>query len=188
MSTVDRVRRPRADAQRNLERLRAAADEAFRRDGTNASLERIARDAGVAVGTLYGHFPRREALIAAVLRDRHDALFAQGERLLADRPPAQALADWVRAVSAHAAIYRGLAQVLATGHEDAVSELHADCARMADLTHRVAAAARRAGALRASVTDEDLTTLMNAAAWTRDQSEQQAERLLAAALAGMAGP
>ena len=185
MSPVDRARRPRADAQRNVERLRAAADQAFRRDGTNASLERIARDAGVAVGTLYGHFPRREALIAAVLRDRHVELFTHGEHLLASRPPAEALAGWVRAVAAHAATYRGLAEVLAAGHEDTVSELHADCARMADLTHRIAAAARHAGALLAGTTDEDLTTLMNAAAWTRTQSEQQSDRLIAATLAGI---
>jgi AcrR family transcriptional regulator len=186
VSTVGRARRPRADAQRNLARLRDAADEAFRHEGTDASLERIARAAGVAIGTLYGHFPRREALIAAVLRERHDALFARGESLLANRPPAEALAEWVRAVSTHAATYRGLAQVIAAGHNDGVSELHADCAAMADLTRGIAGAARRSGVLRATVTDEDLTTLMNAAAWTRAQSEQQADRLIAAALAGMA--
>ncbi|SHN46643.1 TetR/AcrR family transcriptional regulator [Cryptosporangium aurantiacum] len=180
-------RRPRADAQRNAERLLAAAEDAFRRDGTDASLERIARAAGVAVGTLYGHFPRREALIAAVLRTRHDALFGHGETLLAEQPPAEALRSWVRACSVHAATYRGLAELLAAGPGDAASELHGDCARMADLTHRIAAAARRAGALDATVTDDDLTTLMNAAAWTHGQSEQQSERLIDATLRGMVG-
>ena len=180
---ADRVRRLRADAQRNVAELRAAADEAFRRDGTGASLERIARDAGVAIGTLYSHFPRREALIAAVLRDRHDELFVYAETLLTDRSPGDALAEWVGAVSVHAATYSGLARLFVAGEGD----LHDDCARMDAFTTRFADAARRAGSLRADVTDADLTTLMNAAAWIRDTSDPQAERLITATLAGM-GP
>ena len=100
-------RRPRADARRNSERLLAEADAAFREHGTQASLENIARRAGVAIGTLYAHFPNRLALVSALLRERHDALFGLGRRLLTD-PPAEALAAWVRAVVAHAAAYRGL--------------------------------------------------------------------------------
>ncbi|NUU21523.1 MAG: helix-turn-helix transcriptional regulator, partial [Streptomycetaceae bacterium] len=69
-----RTRRPRADALRNYERLLDAADAAFREHGTEASLEGIARRAGVAIGTLYGHFPNRRALAAALLRERHTAL------------------------------------------------------------------------------------------------------------------
>src|SRR5438309_4353509 len=84
MAGAPRTRAPRADARRNVERLLAAADVAFARHGTDAALERIARDAGVAIGTLYGHFPNRNALITALLRSRHDALFALGERLLGE--------------------------------------------------------------------------------------------------------
>ncbi|MFI1522769.1 helix-turn-helix domain-containing protein, partial [Kitasatospora cineracea] len=60
-------RRPRADALRNRERLLAEADAVFREEGTGASLEGVARRAGVAIGTLYGHFPTRAALVAALL-------------------------------------------------------------------------------------------------------------------------
>lgn len=79
MATGAGQRAPRADARRNVARLLAAADEAFQRSGTDAPLEQVARAAGVAIGTLYGHFPHRRALVAAVLRDRHDALFARGK-------------------------------------------------------------------------------------------------------------
>ncbi|WP_236028184.1 helix-turn-helix domain-containing protein [Paractinoplanes lichenicola] len=77
-----RTRRPRADARRNAERLLAAAEAAFREQGVEAPLEQIARRAGVAIGTLYGHFPNRRALLGALLRERNDALFAVGDRLL----------------------------------------------------------------------------------------------------------
>jgi AcrR family transcriptional regulator len=179
-------RRPRADAQRNVARLVAAADDAFERSGTDAPLEQVARAAGVAIGTLYGHFPHRRALIAAVLRQRHDALFAVGEGLLADRPPAGALAAWVRAVAGHAATYRGLAEVIAASLGDEASELHADCARLASLTHRIAARARRDGELRRGASDDDLVALMNAAAWVRvHHSPRQADRLVDATLTGL---
>jgi AcrR family transcriptional regulator len=186
MATGTGQRRPRADARRNVARLVAAADDAFGRSGTDAPLEQVARAAGVAIGTLYGHFPHRRALIAAVLRERHDALFAVGEELLAGRPPAEALAAWVRAVAGHAATYRGLAEVIAASLGDEASELHADCARLASFTHRIAARARRAGALRRGATDDDLVALMNAAAWLRvHHSERQADRLITATLAGL---
>ncbi|GAA4201986.1 TetR/AcrR family transcriptional regulator [Actinocatenispora rupis] len=179
-------RAPRADARRNAARLLAAADEAFQQIGTDASLEAIAREAGVAIGTLYGHFPDRRALIAAVLRERHDALFAVGERVQVDRPPADALACWVRAVAEHAATYRGLAEVIAGSRGDQASDLHADCVRLESLTRRIAARARRSGVLRRSATNDDLTALMNAAAWVRvHHSPRQADRLVAATLAGL---
>src|SRR3982074_3150626 len=102
----------RADSQRHYDKLLAAADTAFARHGTDTSLEAIAREAGVAIGTLYSHFPNRAALIGALLRDRHAALFDRGEGLLADTPAAEALAAWARALIAHAATYHGLAGVL----------------------------------------------------------------------------
>jgi AcrR family transcriptional regulator len=179
-------RRPRADALRNLARLLAAAEAEFRRAGTQASLERIARSAGVAIGTLYSHFPTRYALVAAVLRERNDALFALGERQLAEPSADRALTTWVRAVCEHAAAYRGLAEVLAAGFGDESSELHGDCARLSELTCRIAARARALGSLRADVLDEDLTALMTAAAWTREQlSARQADRLIDHTLAGL---
>jgi AcrR family transcriptional regulator len=176
-------RRVRADARRNRERLLSAADEAFREHGTEASLEGVARRAGVAIGTLYAHFPNRVALASALLRERHDALFELGEGLPAE---ASALRSWVRAVVAHAAAYRGLAEMIVRGLSDAASDLHADCDRMARTTEHLVAVAARVGAIRRDVTAADVLALAGALAWTREQvSADQADRLLDFALAGL---
>jgi len=176
----------RADARRNYDRLLAEADVAFREHGTDTSLEAVARRAGVAVGTLYGHFPNRRALVSALLRERNEALFAFGERLLAGADARRALREWISAVVDHATTYRGLAALLADGIDDAASELHASCARMADIGDRVLAAAREAGVVRREVTGTDVLAVMNAVAWTREHaSTEQADRLLAFTVDGM---
>jgi AcrR family transcriptional regulator len=178
-------RRPRADARRNYDRLLAEADAVFREQGTDASLEGVARRAGVAIGTLYGHFPTRRALVGAVLRERNEALFAAGERLF-ESEPEQALRQWVDLVVEHAATYRGLATLLAGGIDDEASELHASCERMADIGERLVARAAEAGLVRPEVTGADVFALMNAGAWTREHaSAEQAARLVAYTIDGL---
>ncbi|QMU68292.1 TetR/AcrR family transcriptional regulator [Streptacidiphilus sp. P02-A3a] len=173
------TRRPRADAQRNREYLLAAADAAFREQGTGASLEGIARRAGVAIGTLYGHFPNRRALAAALLRERHAALFEHGSELAGPASGADALAGWMGAVAVHAAAYRGLATLLMESLDDEASELHEACGRMDGITQTLLTAARASGAVRDDVTAADVHALMNAAAWMREQvTEEQAAHLL----------
>ncbi|GAA0915076.1 TetR/AcrR family transcriptional regulator [Virgisporangium aurantiacum] len=184
-------RRPRADAVRNYERLLEHAEVAFREQGTGASLEGIARQAGVAIGTLYGHFPNRRALLGAVLRQRHLELFAFGDGLLADAGAAEALTEWTRAVARHAAAYTGLADVIAgaAGIDDETSELHAACARLDAITEAVVARARRLGKVRPDATAADLTAVMGAAAWLRGQaSPEQADRLIEVTLDGLCRP
>lgn len=88
-------RRPRADAQRNRERILAVAKQEFTRSGANASLEDIAKKAGVGPGTLYRHFPTREELLVAVYRSQMESL-AAAERELAKRmSPVEALRAWL---------------------------------------------------------------------------------------------
>jgi AcrR family transcriptional regulator len=179
-------RKPRADARRNYERLLAEADTVFREHGTGAPLETIARRAGVAIGTLYGHFPTRRALVSSLLDDRNNALFRLGERLLTDASPAEALGTWIRAAALHAATYRGLAAMLGDGIGDDASELHAACLRMADISEHLTVRARDAGAIAPSVTGTDVSTIISATAWTREQSSAgQAERLLDLVLSGL---
>ncbi|MEU3729812.1 helix-turn-helix domain-containing protein [Streptomyces sp. NPDC033538] len=179
-------RRPRADARRNKDRLLAEADAAFRQEGTDAPLESIARQAGVAIGTLYGHFPNRRTLIGSLLRERNQALFEHGQELLTSPAPTQALIRWVNAVVEHAAAYQGLAAVLADGLDDQESELHASCVRMTDISDQLIVNARAAGALRRNVTGADIFALMNAAAWTREHMHpEQADRLVALTMNGM---
>jgi AcrR family transcriptional regulator len=107
-------RAPRADAVRNRERLLQVASDAFARDGIEASLERIAKDAGVGVGTLYRHFPNRDALMEAVYRHNLDQLVSEAEELLATKPPVEALAEWVQRFPAFVTTKKGLAPHLKT--------------------------------------------------------------------------
>jgi AcrR family transcriptional regulator len=85
----------RADARRNRDRLLDAALRAFSDSGPDATLEAIARDAGVGIGTLYRHFPTREALIEATYRNELARLCDAAPDLLADLPPDKALRDWM---------------------------------------------------------------------------------------------
>jgi AcrR family transcriptional regulator len=116
-------RRPlRADAVRNRDRILKAATEAFGSQGENASLEEIARTAGVGIGTLYRHYPTRAALLEAVYRREVDQLSAAAAELLAAAPPDQALNEWCRRFVAYAATKKGWAGALkaALGPDSAV--------------------------------------------------------------------
>lgn len=86
-------RKPRADAQRNRARLLKTAKVAFSEKGSGASLDEIARAAGVGIGTLYRHFPTRDALIAAVYRNETDQFYAAVARLAQTHPPVAALRE-----------------------------------------------------------------------------------------------
>ena len=88
-------RKPRADAQLNRERLLEVAKEAFTRSGANASLDDIAREAGVGAGTLYRHFPTRDALIEAVYRTEVEKLATAERRFAAALSPIEALRAWM---------------------------------------------------------------------------------------------
>jgi AcrR family transcriptional regulator len=187
LSTVQR--KPRADGLRNRAALLDAADAVFAGEGARASLTAVAVRAGVAIGTLYKHFPTRRALVGALLAERHDALFTDG----LDGADGTELGSWVRSVAAHAATYRGLAELLASDlappgdrHDEAADRLAGDCARLAARTERLVDAARGVGRVRADVTTEDIVTLMNAGAWVRaEQGPAQADRLITAGLRGM---
>ncbi len=89
------VRKPRSDAQRNRERILEVAREAFSRSGANASLDDIARKAGVGPGTLYRHFPTRENLLEAVYRSGLEKLAAAEKKFAEELPPVEALRAWL---------------------------------------------------------------------------------------------
>jgi AcrR family transcriptional regulator len=88
-------RKPRADAQRNRERVLDVAREAFTRSGANTSLDDVAKQAGVGPGTLYRHFPTREALLEAVYRTEVEKLAAAEGKLAEAMPPIEALRAWL---------------------------------------------------------------------------------------------
>jgi AcrR family transcriptional regulator len=89
------IRKPRSDAQRNRERILDVAKEAFTRSGADASLDEIAKEAGVGPGTLYRHFPTREELLKAVYRTEMEKLAAAGARFAEGLPPIEALRAWL---------------------------------------------------------------------------------------------
>ncbi len=106
------VRKPRADAERNRERLTLAAKAAFAEIGPDVSLEEIARRAGLGIGTLYRRFPTREAVAEAVYRREVLQLTEAAEQLLAERPPLEALRAWLRLSVDYLATKRMIAPAL----------------------------------------------------------------------------
>lgn len=149
-------RKPRADAIRNQERLLDAATQIFSAGGPQASLEAVARQAGVGIGTLYRHFPTREALFEAVYRHEVDHLAGLAEELAGGRDPVEALRTWlqanVRLVAAKKGMIEGL-QLVAHGS----SELKAySFDRLTKAIGLLLERAVAAGKIRADVPPEDL--------------------------------
>jgi len=89
------ARKPRADAERNRNRVLEAAKEAFTRSGADASLDDIAKQAGVGAGTLYRHFPSRDQLLEAVYRTEVEKLAAAEQKFAETMPPIEALRAWM---------------------------------------------------------------------------------------------
>jgi AcrR family transcriptional regulator len=105
------LRPKRADARRNYDKLIAAARSAFAEHGTSASLEDIARRAGVGIGTLYRHFPSRQDLLEAVYVEEVEEVCQSAEQLT-DLPPWDALAGWLHRVVAYVGRKHALAEEL----------------------------------------------------------------------------
>jgi AcrR family transcriptional regulator len=106
------TRRTRADSSRNRERLVEAATHDLSAGGRQAKLDAVAREAGVGIGTLYRHFPTREALFEAVYRREVDQLMALAERLAKDTAPVEALREWLHANARLMATKKGMVEAL----------------------------------------------------------------------------
>jgi len=102
----------RVDARRNREKLIRVATRAFASDDERVALETIAKGAGVGIGTLYRHFPTREALVEAVYHDQVERLHSGAQELLAAHPPARALRLWMDLFADWAATKRGMTDTL----------------------------------------------------------------------------
>src|ERR1700752_1938520 len=108
-----KTRKPRVDALRNRERVLEAAKVVFSTGGAEASLEAVARAAGVGIGTLYRHFPTREALFEAVYRREVHELAALAERLKDEEEPVEALRHWLHSNVRFVATKKGMVAALA---------------------------------------------------------------------------
>ena len=168
-------RKPRADAQRNRERVLEAAKIVFSAGGPDASLEAVAREAGVGIGTLYRHFPTREALYEAVYRREVEQLSELAEELKSDGAPVEALRRWLRANVEFVATKKGMAAALALAAGGASSELTAFSFErltkaVGALLHRAAAS----GEIRTDVSPEDLLRTLVGMCLLHDQPGWQA--------------
>lgn len=159
----------RADARRNYERLLSVAHTVFAEQGTNASLEEIARRAEVGIGTLYRHFPTREALLEALLNEGFTYLRKKAEALLTSRSPRDALAEWLTHFASGSATYRGLSgSVLATARQEG-SPLYDSCHGMTTAGADLVVRAQQEGVLRADVNPMDVLALTAAVSWVSEQ-------------------
>jgi AcrR family transcriptional regulator len=157
--TTPPTRRQRADAQRNYERLIAAADDAFSSDGVRASLESIAKAAGVAIGTLYSHFPTRDDLLAALIAQRMNRLTDLGQRLLDQMDPATALFEWLEAFGTGAATYQGLPESVIRTLHDRQSPLFNSCESMRQICGALLERAQAARHVRTDTTATDVLAM-----------------------------
>ncbi|MBA4785101.1 MAG: TetR family transcriptional regulator [Pseudomonadota bacterium] len=150
------TRRVRADSIRNRERLLEAATEIFSAGGTQASLEAVARKAGVGIGTLYRHFPTREALFEAVYRHEVDLLGELAEQLALNNEPVEALKKWLQANVRLVATKKGMIEALqlATAGSSELKVYSYD--RMINAIGLLLDRAVKAGAIRDDVPPEDL--------------------------------
>jgi AcrR family transcriptional regulator len=179
-------RRPRADALRNRERLLTAAKAVFHRGAGDISLDEVAAEAGVGVGTLYRHFPTRDALIEAVYRTEVQALAASAARLGEERKPLDALREWMRLFVDYIATKHLVAPAL-NGVVGGPSAIYADSGRL--ITDAITGLVGRAAAAGELRSDLDPLDLLRALVGVANVSaapgwEESAKRLVDILVAG----
>src|SRR5262245_30671521 len=167
--SVKTARRPRSDSIRNRERLLEAAASVFSAGGPGASLEAVARRAGVGIGTLYRHFPTREALFEAVYRHEVDQLGELAEQLARKAAPVDALRRWLYANVGLVATKKGMLAALALA-ANGTSELYAySFERLTKAVGSLLDRAVAAGDIRSDITPEELLRALVGMCYIHDQ-------------------
>lgn len=178
----------RADAQRNYDRLIAAAREAFNEHGVEASLDDIAKRAKVGPGTLYRHFRNREELLAAVYREDVEGLAARVDELVEKFPPEEAFAEYLRVQLAYITQMHGLGAALKTMLGTDSLPLQFCKTIMRDAVRRVLDPAQQAGIIRPDVEPPDVLRLVHGVGKVCETVPDQADRLLGFILDGLRPP
>jgi AcrR family transcriptional regulator len=150
------ARKPRADGQRNRERLVEAAKAAFAETGPGVSLEEIARRAGVGIGTLYRHFPTRDAVIQAVYRREVEQLAAAATRLLDSHAPGEALHEWLRLLVDYIATKKVVAQAISPAVGGVAALYPTSGVQITEAMAQLMARAVASGEIRGDVDSTDL--------------------------------
>jgi AcrR family transcriptional regulator len=174
----------RADARRNYEKLLAAAGEVFAENGAAASLEDIARRAGVGIGTLYRHFPTRQDLLEAVYIDEVEEMSRKAGDL-GDLEPWDALVTWLRQFVRYAATKRALADEM-MNTIDAEAPVFVSCrTAITAAGDMLLARAQEAGVVRPDTSFLDVGRMVAGIASIRTTDPGQIERILDVALDGL---
>ena len=181
---VDSAKALRADGRRNRELLLAAAAELIARDGAQASLEEIARRAGLGSATLHRHFASRRELLEAVFRDGVAQLCARATAKPGADPGAE-LAVWLEDLTVYTATHRGLATALLAGPDGLAPEAICCTEMVREVLDVLVVRAASAGALHQQTTTNDLMRLANAIAVATENDPESARRLLRLALSGI---
>ena len=166
-------RKPRSDVLRNRSRLLEAARTVFSAGGREATLEAVAKVAGVGIGTLYRHFPTREALFEAVYRREVQQLADLAKRLEEEAEPIEALRQWMRSFVKFVVTKKGMSAALAfavSKDSDLVSYSYEQLTRAIGLLLEQAIAA---GVIRSDVSPEDLLRAIVGMCYTHDEPDWQ---------------
>lgn len=176
----------RADARRNRQSILAAAEEAFAADGLSVPVDEIARRAGVGAGTLYRHFPTKEALFEAVLVDHMVQLAADARSLAGSDKPAQALFDFMGRLAGQAASKRNLMDALIGAGIDIKESAAAHKAEVEAAAESLLRKAQNAGEIRPDVELADLFGLiMGTCAIAADNDQCSQARMLTVVCDGL---
>lgn len=170
-------RKPRADAIRNRERVLEAAKAVFSQGGAEASLETVAKRAGVGIGTLYRHFPTREALYEAVYRHEVEQLVELAGHLEAETDPVEALRRWLQAGVEFMATKKGMAAALAMAAQGSPDLVAYSLDRLTRAVGQLLQRAAAAGEIRADIGPEDLFRTLVGMCYAHDRPGWQANVL-----------
>lgn len=170
-------RRPRADAIRNRERLLEAAKIVFSAGGAEASLEAVARAAGVGIGTLYRHFPTREDLFEAVYRREVDQLVELAASLSTNSDPVEALRQWLHANVSFIAAKRGMVAAFALSIKTPPAWQKSSGDRMIEAVGSLVARAAARGLVRDDVSGDELFRAVIGICYMTDKPGWQATAL-----------
>ncbi|MDO3412403.1 helix-turn-helix domain-containing protein [Saccharibacillus sp. CPCC 101409] len=163
----------RADAQRNRERIVAAAEDVFRELGAGASLENVAKRAGVGIGTLYRRFPTREALLAETYSDRFLSFAQTSRERSAELDSASAVRAYLEELALLTSVYRGLAASLGTVLQVGTPGCHATSEEgMRLLDH-----AQKIGVIRSDINFEDVIYIVTAISLAVEQEDSPKSRI-----------
>lgn len=159
----------RADAKKNYDHLLEVARTVVAEQGADASMRDVARRAEVGIGTLYRHFPTREALLAALLRESFDKLTDDAVEFETATASDDTLVAWLRETVAMAHSHRGVIASMTAAIADPESALHASCVTMRASGTRLLVRAQAEGKARPDIDGADLFALVGALAWLNDQ-------------------